>query len=187
MRLSFGLLPFVVGCATVFGASLCQAQASPSVEGRGKHSIAVQAGANTLVGLGVRTGTRTDVILEVGGRVSDGDGVNGHTIVVGPSLKRYWGSLDGSVAPYLLLGLRAEWSEFALGSGTPSTSRRIGGVAGLGLDWFPTQRVSVGGHLGVEALAVRSEGPTFVPGADPVSTGHEIGTFSSGVRLRLFF
>jgi hypothetical protein len=187
MRLSLRVLPFVVASVSALSASIGQAQSTPSVGGRGKHSISVQAGANTLVGLGVRTGTRTDVILEVGGRVSDGEGVNGHTIVVGPSLKRYWGSLDGSVAPYLLLGLRGEWSEFALGSGTPSTDRRIGGVVGLGLDWFPTQRVSVGGHLGVEALAVRSEGPTLVPGADPVSTGHEIGTFSSGVRLRLFF
>ena len=183
MRFSLGFLPFVVGSLGALSASLCQAQAAPSVDGRGKHFIVAEAGANTSVGIGVRAGARTDVILEAGGRVSDGN----HSISLRPALKRYWGSTEGSVAPYLLLGLTAEWSRIELLSGSEATNRRLGGVAGIGLDWFPVQRVSVGGHIGVEALALRSEAPVLLPGTDPVTTGHEVGTISSGIRLRFFF
>jgi hypothetical protein len=67
------------------------------------------------------------------------------------------------------------------------TSQRIGGTAGLGLEWFPTQRVSVGGNVAVELLAVRREGSSPPIGPDPESSGHEIGTASSGIQIRLFF
>lgn len=186
MRLSLGLLPFVVGCASAFSASLCQAQASPSVEGRGKYSIGAEVGSNTLVGVGLRAGARTDIILEAGARVLDDGATQSRVVSVQPALKRYWGPTDGNVAPYFLLGLKAEWNRLEFG-GSRGNSRKLGGLAGVGVDWFPMQRVSVGGHIGVEALAVRSEAPFSFPGPASETTGHEIGTFSSGLRLRLFF
>lgn len=186
MRLSFGLLPFAVGCASAFSASICQAQASPSVAGRAKHFIVAEMGANTTIGVGIRTGDRTDLVLQAGGSVSDESGTTLHSVSLRPALVRYWGSTESSVAPYLLLGLKAEWSELDLG-GSPRSDRRIGAVAGIGMEWFPTQRVSLGGNIGVEALSVRTEGPVLLPGSDPVSTGYRIGTVSSGIRLRLFF
>lgn len=177
---------FVLAVASVFTASLGQAQASPSIAGRAKHSIVAEMGANTTIGVGIRTGARTDFVLQVGGSVSDESGTTLQSVSLRPALVRYWGSTESSVAPYLLLGLKAEWSELDLG-GSPRSDRRIGVVAGVGMDWFPTQRVSLGGNIGVEALSVRTEGPVLLPGSDPVSSGYRIGTVSSGIRLRLFF
>lgn len=177
---------FVLATVSVLTASLCQAQAAPSVEGRGKHFIVAEMFSNTSIGFGLRAGERTDVMLEVTGRVFEEGDTQTRLISLRPALKRYLGSIDGSVAPYLFLGLRAEWGWQEFGPSPERSSQILGGRAGVGVDWFPTQRVSLGGHMGVEAVALRSEGSPFV-GSDPIATGHEIGTFSSGVRLRLFF
>lgn len=176
----------MVCIATACSASLAQAQAAPSIDGRAKHSIVVDVGSSPAIGLGLRFGTRTDLMLEAGGRLSDSDGEGIRAVILRPAIKRYLGPTDGSIAPYLILGLKAEWTRSEFGP-TTRTSQRIGGTAGLGLDWFPHQRVSVGGHAGVELLAVRSESPGVLIGPNPASTGYEIGTFSSGIRLRLFF
>lgn len=181
MRLS------IVAVATALSASLCQAQASPSVDGRGKHFIAVDVGSNTLIGVGLRAGTRTDVMLEAGVRFFENGSAESRVVSVRPALKRYFGSTERSVAPYLLLGLRAEWNRLDFGGPSQTNNRELGGIAAVGVDWFPTQRVSVGGHIGMEALALRSERPDLLLGTNVVTEGHEIGTFSSGIRLRLFF
>jgi hypothetical protein len=187
MRISrLGLLCLVVGSVSPFSASLAQAQAAPSIDGRAKHSIVVDVGSSTAIGLGLRVGTRTDLMLEAGARLSDSDADGIRALVLRPAIKRYLGPTDGSIAPYLLLGLKAEWTRSEFGP-TTLTSQRIGGTAGVGLDWFPHQRVSVGGHAGVELLAVRSDSPSLLIGPNTESTGHDISTFSSGLRLRLFF
>lgn len=187
MRASLlGLRLFIAGCATALGASLCQAQVAPSVEGRGKHFIVAEMFSNTSIGFGIRAGSRTDLMLDVVGRVFEEGDTQTQLISLRPSLKRYLGSTQGSVAPYLLLGLRAEWSRQDFGASSERSSRALGVRAGVGVDWFPTQRVSLGGNIGVEGVALRSEGAPFA-GQDLVATGHEVGTFSSGVRLRLFF
>lgn len=174
-----------VGCALT--ATLAQTQADASVGARAKHFIVLDVGSNTALGVGLRAGERTDVLLEGSGRYED-DGVTlVRTASLRPAIRRYWGPIDRSVAPYLLLGLKAEWIRFESGLNIRHVTRRLGGMAGLGVDWFPAQRVSVGGHIGVEALAVRREGPVFQPPRGEVFTGQDIGTFASGVRFRLFF
>lgn len=177
---------FVLAVASVLTASLAQSQAAPSIEGRRTHFIVAEMFSNTSIGLGLRAGDRTDVMLELTGRVFEEGDTQTRMISLRPALKRYLGSTQGSVAPYLFLGLRAEWSWQEFGASPERSSRALGGRAGVGVDWFPTQRVSLGGHVGVEAAALRSDGSPFF-GSDPVATGYEIGTFSSGVRLRLFF
>ena len=181
-----GPLAFTAGLVSLVAAPMAQAQASPSVDGRAKRSIVTGVGSSTLIGVGLRVGTRTDLILEGGGRLSDTDGTGARVFVLRPAIKRYLGATEGSVAPYLLVGVKAEWTRSDFG-GSPITSQEIGGTVGLGLEWFPTQRVSVGGNVGVELLAVRRESSTSLGGTDPVSTGFEIGTASSGIRIRLFF
>jgi hypothetical protein len=175
-----------VGLVSLVAASMAQAQAAPSIDGRAKHSIAIETWSTGLVGIGLRVGDRTDLLLEAGGRLSERDGEDGRVLTLRPAIKRYLGPTDGSIAPYMLFGLKAEWTRGAFGT-SPFTSQRIGGTADLGLEWFPTQRVSVGGHVGVELLALRSDSPSLLIGPDPVSTGYEIGTVSSGLRLRFFF
>lgn len=187
MRLAhLGLLAIAVGLVGLVAAPIAHAQTSPSVEGRAKHSIVTEVGASLLLGLSLRVGARTDFILEGGGRLSDEDGAGYRAIVMRPALRRYLGSTQGTLAPYVQVGMKAEWTRSDFGSSSVNT-QRIGGTAGLGLEWFPTQRVSVGGNVGVELLAVRRESTLSLTGPEPVSTGHEIGTASSGIRIRLFF
>lgn len=173
--------------AFAFSSSLCRAQAEPSVGERPQHFIIVEVGPTTSLGLGLRASPRTDVSLEGGVRVSDEGDNSSRVFSVRPAVKWYLGSTEGSVAPYPTVGASAEWSRVEFGGGTSGDLRRLGGIVGIGLDWFPTQRVSLGGHIGVEAMAIRREGPNFPPAPAEVITGHDIGTRSSGMRLRMFF
>jgi hypothetical protein len=179
---------FVVAALVLaFSPSLSRAQAEPSVGDRPGHFIVVEIGPTTSLGFGWRASPRTDVSLEGGVRVSDEGDNSSRAFSLRPALKWYLGSTEGSVAPYLTVGANAEWSRVEFGGGTTGDLRRLGGIVGIGLDWFPTQRVSLGGHIGLEALAIRREGPNFPPAPAEVITGHDVGTRSSGVRLRLFF
>jgi len=173
--------------ASALVASLAQAQAEPSVGARAKHFIVFGVGQSTAVGVGLRAGTRTDVELEVSGRFIDDDVTSQRIVLLRPTLKRYLGPTARSVAPYLVFGLRAEWVESDSDFAPNASSQRFGGLAGVGVDWFPGQRVSVGGHIGVEALSVRRDAPAIPPGSGEVRNGYELGTFASGVRFRLFF
>lgn len=175
-----------VACA-IFPAVGC-GQVEPSVSARGQQFIVLEVGSSTSLGFGLRAGARTDVLLEGGVRILDDGETYTRGVFVRPAVKRYWSSTDGTLAPYLTLGLRADWSRLRSGGALRRNSRRLGGLIGVGLDWFPVQRVSFGGHVGLEILAVRLESPTGFPPTPPeVSEGHEVGTYSSGVRLRLFF
>lgn len=173
--------------ASALVASLAQAQAEPTVAARAKHFIVLDAGQSTAVGVGLRAGARTDVELEVSGRFIDDEVTSQRIVLLRPILKRYVGSTARSVAPYVVFGLRAEWVESDSDFAPDDSSLRFGGLAGVGVDWFPAQRVSVGGHIGVEALSVRRDLPAIPPGGGEERNGYEIGTFASGVRFRLFF
>jgi opacity protein-like surface antigen len=163
------------------------AQSDPTAADRPSRSIGVEIGSNSVVGVGFRVGERTDLLLEVGGRATD-DGTNETTnVLLRPMLKRYLGAIDRRVVPYLVFGARAEWTRIESAGTQTANFRRLGGLAGVGLDWFPAKQVSVGGHVGVDVVSLRRESTPFLPGDDGVSTGMEVGTFSSGVRLRLFF
>lgn len=72
--------------------------------------------SNTSIGFGLRAGARTDVMLELTGRVSEEGDTQTRLISLRPALKRYLGSTEGSVAPYLFLGLRADWSSQEFGA-----------------------------------------------------------------------
>jgi hypothetical protein len=168
-------------------ATTAHAQSDPTAADRPARSIGVEISSNSMLGVGFRVGERTDLLLDVGGRVAD-DGANETTnVLLRPMLKRYLGAIDRRVVPYFVIGARAEWTRIETDGALNSNFRRLGGLAGVGLDWFPAKQVSVGGHVGVDVVSLRRESTPFLPGDDEVSTGLEVGTFSSGVRLRLFF
>ncbi len=173
--------------ACIVFPAVCRGQVEPSVSARGPQFIVLEVGSSTSLGLGLRVGARTDLVLEGGVRILDDGDTYTRGVFVRPAVKRYWGSTDERLAPYLTLGLRADWSRLRSSGALRANNRRLGGLIGVGLDWFPVQRVSVGGHIGLEVLAVRSEGPTGFPPTSEVSEGHEVGTYSSGVRVRLSF
>lgn len=177
----------IVAVASTLIASLAQAQGEPSVAARAKHFIVLDAGQSPAVGVGLRAGERTDLELDVSGRFLDDEVTSLRMVLLRPTLKRYLGPTTRSVAPYLVFGLSAEWSDSDSDFAPNASTQRFGGLAGVGVDWFPAQRVSVGGHIGVEALAVRRDVPAILPGGSEERNGYEIGTFASGVRFRLFF
>jgi hypothetical protein len=84
------------------------------------------------------------------------------------------------------MGAEAGWSRIGLTSGNDRRRRELGATIGVGVEWLPTQRVSVGGHIGVHVSMIRVEAPSPGFGIGGNSTGSQVGTYSSGVRVRLF-
>jgi len=66
-------------------------------------------------------------------------------------------------------------------------SRELGGFVGVGLQWLPVQRVSLGGHLGVESVLTRRDRLGSSPPPDEDVSGYDVGTYSSGIRAHFFF
>jgi hypothetical protein len=58
----------------------------------------------------------------------------------------------------------------------------LGAELGVGLDWFPARRVSIGGHVGVRGFAGSLE---VSDDAEQDFTG--ISTLNSGIRVHLYF
>ena len=113
------------------------------------------------------------------------------TILLGPSLKRYW-EPTALVAPFLYAHTGFGFSETdtkAKGDGGGSSQ---GGHAfftrirsGVGADWFPLSGISLGGHVGFEF------GYDFQKSDSPEATAKtwttNLRTLTSGLRLNLYF
>lgn len=70
---------------------------------------------------------------------------------VGPAFKRYRGTI-GPVSPFIYsgFGVRLHWDRTVVEGGAPQNALLVGGYGdlGLGVDWFPLERISIGGHTG---------------------------------------
>jgi hypothetical protein len=141
------------------------------------------------VGYALRLGQRLDLGVEGALNRSEEDDVAYRAYAVRTLLKGYVGPLEGPMAPYWVLGFSGTWSSRDLPTtGDAITDRALGGFAGVGLDWFPTRRVSVGGHIGFQASALKGTFPELLPGmSGDEETGSDLRTISSGVRLQLYF
>jgi len=170
------------------------AQAAPRV-----NSISIGLGSTPTIGFWHRLSPRAELGVEVGARYvnaglddSDQDS-HASDITVGPALKLY-GRADGPVRPYTYAQVSAGYA-----SGTSTSIDPLGGAfeikshewdfgagVGLGLEWFPIERVSLGGHAGILGQWVRStiENPT---GPDSKAHGAVLSTFTSGLRAQLYF
>jgi len=172
--------------AVAFLAAPAAAQDGASVGARRKHALVISwANASTL-GYALRVGERVDLVLEAALALTDEDDLTDRTIALRPSLKRYVGPQDAPVAPYLVAGLVGSWTHGDLAGGGSASSRSIGGFAGIGLDWFPHERVSLGGDVGLQATATSRDVPGF-GGPSTEVTGFDLRTFASTVRLKLYF
>ncbi len=163
------------------------AQSEPRVLERGAHSIIVGVGTNTSIGYSRRVAERTDIGIEVGVRISDDDDTHSRSISLRPGLKRYLSSAESDLAPYILLGVSALWSRLDSSGALDLSARELGGFVGVGIDWFPVQRVSVGGHLGVESSLTTRDRASFPPTPDDEASGYTVSTYSSGIRVQLYF
>lgn len=107
---------------------------------------------------------------------------------VGGSVKAYLAESHG-IAPYVYVhgGYRATDFEANLTPG-PEFGQEFSGFVGrgaLGVDWFPNDRVSVGGYAGLRYASASGD-------ATSVNTTREIDqsslqTISSGIILKLYF
>ena len=139
-------------------ASPAGAQEAGSIPGRGATSVML--GVSPGNGIGVWTMLSDRTALGVVGALQTLDASSGgseqefRAVVLGPQVKRYWATA-GDVAPYLHGSAYTSLtrSRFTAGdgggSGFESEQDLYGGSAAAGLDWFPTRRISLGGHAGV--------------------------------------
>lgn len=110
----------------------------------------------------------------------------------GPALKLY-GATAGPVRPYLWTALNAVFTgsssttdgEFPVDAG--QRDRTVGGQAGLGLEWSPHPRVSIGGHAGVAAGFGRTRFISDGDEVDPSVHTSFVNTFHSGIRVQFYF
>lgn len=177
-----GAWALMIGLASAPVASV--AQDVPSLGARGGQAIVLGTGQGTVVGLDVRVGSRTDLVLETAFRIADEDNASNRGITVRPGLKRYMGAVESAVAPYLLIAAQAEWGHADLGPAAERDRRELGGLIAIGVDWLPAQRVSIAGHVGTELSVIRVE--QSGPAQSSTTTGSNLATLSSGIRLRLF-
>lgn len=109
---------------------------------------------------------------------------------MGLFLRRYLGATgDRALVSYLIAGPTGSYSRRIVDSdAAPVTTRRIGGLVGMGLEWFPVSRVSVGGHVGMQVAHrwTRRTVRAFLPvSREETVTSLLLATTTSGIVLRL--
>jgi len=181
--------------AALLLASGAAAQDSDGLE-RPRTSIAVGATGDYGVGVWQRLSPRASLGLELAAYSRSGEYGFPNTgqeqesrerlITVGPALKVYSGP-GGAFLPYGYASVFAQFGSARYrpleGEAQESDLSGFGGQLGVGVDWFPVQRVSIGGHVGVEGSSITREGVSFT--AEEDVTG--FSTFNSGIRVHLYF
>jgi len=138
---------------------------------------------------------------ELGGDETDPDvGPGGETrrtdlgISVGPSFRRYI-EIGQPVVPFVETGVAGRYAyrrsrsarEDNPGSALVLSSHGVGltGSLGLGLEWFPVERFSVAAYTG--ARLNTTYGWSDQPGGTSNGWSVNLGTFTTGLLLRLYF
>lgn len=115
-----------------------------------------------------------------------------------PGIKHYL-LLEKAVSPYLYGALIGMYGETSTKSSFRSENYALGVQGGIGLEWFPVQRVSIAGHVGIiaeyEKNRFRNSSAGFTNNGNDVGVlsdttndeGFTIGTISSGILLNLYF
>lgn len=147
--------------------------------------IALPDGGGTDVGLWWVKSPRTQVGLT--GTVSynsseagTGESQNSWTVLIGPGIRRAV-AVSLPIVPFW----RAD-AQVGVGGGSTPDLLLLSASAGFGADWFPFERVSIGGHMGLRTNYVRQTSDTG-GGASITQSTVQLNTFRSGLTLRLFF
>jgi hypothetical protein len=163
-----------------------------------RFSISLAAAEGAEVGVWARLHPRATLGLNVGAtheRVTDDQGSDRFRLVsVEPAVKLALGA-DGTFLPYLYGSVfvesgraRAQATAGGVTATASRTQRRSGASVGAGADWFVVPRFSVGGHLGVLGGSISNVLRIDGVGQAPENqTGSFFSTFSSGLRVHLYF
>ena len=186
-----GLMAVAAAAVVATGAAAQETSAGE----RGSRSISVDVGEQSSVGLWFRMSDRADLGLQLGAtrvNLSDDDDTveqTGTQFEVGPAVKLYTAP-QGAFQPYTFLGAffryaESETSFEGFGDAT-SIEREFGGRVGVGLDWFPASRISVGAHVGVEGALLNGDIGDEDTGETVGVEGSAFRTFTSGIRVHLY-
>lgn len=114
-----------------------------------------------------------------------------HTYQFRPGIKHYL-LPEKAVSPYLYGAVIGKYGNNSSSQTSPTSRTKIytaGVQGGVGLEWFPTQSLSIAGHVGAIAQYERS----YSTNSNTLGTisnndeGYAIGTISSGILLILYF
>lgn len=115
------------------------------------------------------------------------------SVRVAPALKLFTAA-EGSFRPYVFLSpffeLGQASEEVELFDETVEIAvdtRTVGGELGFGVDWFPASRISIGGHVGFGGGLTNVEADDDFEGEAIDIDGTFLSTFTSGVRVHLYF
>lgn len=172
-----------------------------SVSQRGSEAVTMGAGSNSAsIGYWHKLTGKTSLGGDFTFFYRDHDHNDYQSYQFSPGIRHYL-LADKAVSPYLYGAVVGRYSKS--GSDQPDSRSRTesytaGLQGGIGLEWFPIQNVSIGGHVGINAnyekahSAYNSQysdglGGTTTSGATASDEGFVIGTFSSGILLNLYF
>lgn len=179
--------------ALLLFAGAAHAQDAADSAGTHDNALSLGFGNGSAIGLWHRFSPRLQLGLEVAADRnttqipgSGSDPERQTTLSIQPAVKLYGANL-GPLRPYGYAALRAQWATHDFnGDANHFTTHGFGGGVGIGIDWFPVERVSIGGHAGVNALWSRDRmSSTGFP--DTKVSHTDFGTFDSGLRVQLFF
>lgn len=180
-------------------ATTLPAAAQDPAAARGDRSIVLDVGGDPSVGYWTRRGDRTDVGISLGLQLDHQDVEDSDrsfaSITLTPARKRYL-SPRGPLASYAYYGLPLSygWNSSSNDDNRFSNQKfSVGALAGWGLEWFPAEWVSVGGHIGgrigASYIRERDEYWNGTEQIDETDTGWGVGlnTLTSGIRAHLYF
>ena len=173
-------------------AVLASASGASAQDPEHPNSISLSVGSSTTIGYWMPVSARADLGVLVGASFADGENSGGTeqtswSVRAGPALKLY-ATRESPFRPYtygeLFFAFGRTESETGGGAESSLSNRDLAANVGLGLDWFPTDRVSIGGHVGLSGAFTWSEIESGAAEAD--SDGFHFNTLSSGIRVHLY-
>jgi len=180
------LLTFAVAIPAILLATSQPLQAqAPQGLARGTLSLefALPEGGGGNFGLWNQVGTSTSIGWNVGFSYSNDETDIAERsrlhVSVGPELKEHF-SIRPRVAPFYRFGLFGLYDRDLRTQNeleTRETSWGVGGSVALGVDWFPLDQISLGGHTGFRVGYLEAQDGSRL----------NAGTFLSELTMRIYF
>lgn len=204
----YAFLPLALLAATAAPASGQEAsQPLPMPEGAWSLAFSLPSGGGASLGVWKLVGPRTNLGLDVGLRsVSTSDNLrfdDGRPsqevkssdlgIAIEPSIRQYITSYE-TLAPYIHGNLLFAYSEIdaetvSQQATTVRKTYEYGIGVGIGVEWAPLERFSVGGHTGIRFIYLDRSSVDSSPAGTAVQDGSAtiFDTFVSSLVIQLYF
>ncbi|HEX7117674.1 MAG TPA: hypothetical protein VF212_02745 [Longimicrobiales bacterium] len=184
----FGLLALAAPARAQDGAPADALQ-----EGRRSLTFSVPSGGGASFGFWTMRSPRTNLGIDVNlslrrNEDSDEDALTDWGITAGPAIKRYFPWTSGPVAPFFYGGVNLSWRSNDLGGGgTVERTLGLGLSGGVGVEWFPTRQISIGGYTGLHAGYSRETQENEALDLEASRSAFNLNTFRSSLTLHIYF